>query len=210
MSNKKSKRATKDIPIFLDAKLFNDLENLIINTSWVYKSSNRKLLIIRDRALTSLLILAGLRIGEALQLKKKQFRVYSDHILLKNVKTEKNGKLRSEIILPKKGSLAPFTVMFEQWLNSITNEDGYIFPTCNRNGLDYNKRLTRTRAYRIISKTGRFPHWFRAVSENIYGRLVFGNNPYKLKDFMGLVNLESTAPYIQASWQEDKAKVFKI
>lgn len=54
------------------------------------------------------------------------------------------------------------------------------------------------------------PHWFRAVAENIYGRKVFRNNPYKLKDFMGLVNLNSTGPYVQATWEEDEKRIYKV
>ena len=118
---------------------------------------------------------------------------------MKNVNTEKHGKMRGEIILPKKGNLARFTLIFEEWLAQVPSEDSFVFPSGNSNGLNFLRPQTRSRSHRIIkSTTGKFPHWFRAVAENIYGRLVFGNNPYKLKDFMGLVNLESTTPYIQA------------
>lgn len=207
------KRATKDLPIFLDNKFYENLENIIDSLEWDYKSTFRDKFLLRDKALVALLILTGCRISEALRLKRKQFRIYESHILLVNVETVKHGKLRKEIILPKHGSLAVFTAIFETWLKEIPEqqEESYVFPTGTAQGLHYNQSLTRYRANRIIKKTtGKFPHWFRAVCENLYGKKVFNNNAYKLKDFMGLVNLASTDAYVQADWTEDKEKVFKL
>jgi integrase len=207
------KRATKDIPIFLDDKLYGNLVDIIDSLEWDYKSSFRAAFHKRDKALVALLILTGVRISEALRLKRKQFRIYKDYILLVNVETLKHGKLRKEIVLPKHGSLAPFTAIFEAWLNEIPEkeEEAYMFPVGTIKGFHLEQALTRYRANRIIKKTtGKFPHWFRAVCENLYGKKVFNNNAYKLKDFMGLVNLASTDPYVQADWTEDKAKVFKL
>jgi integrase len=207
------KRKTKDVPIFLDDRLYGDLEKIVNETEWPYKSEHRDKLLSRDRALVALLILAGLRISEALRLKRKQFRNYEDHILLVNVETVKHGSLRKEILLPKTGNLAWFTFIFEAWLNEIpdSEEESYIFPTGTSQGFIFDKPLTRTRVHKIIkTTTGKFPHWFRAVCENIYGKKVFNNNAYKLKDFMGLVNLSSTDPYVQSVWQEDKEKIFKL
>ena len=69
MSIARAKRATKYVPIFLDAKLYSDLENSIVNANWPYKSANRKLFQMRDHALIALLILSGLRIGDGLAAK---------------------------------------------------------------------------------------------------------------------------------------------
>lgn len=207
------KRATKDIPIFLDTNLYENLEKIINSLNWPYKSHIKDKLLLRDKALVSLLILTGCRITEALRLKRKQFRIYSSHILLVNVETVKHGKLRKEIVLPKQGSLAAFTRYFEAWLKDIpeANDESYIFPAATSKDFKQDKPLTRFRANRIIKQTtGKFPHWFRAVCENVYGKKVFNNNAYKLKDFMGLVNLASTDPYVQADWTEDKDKVFKL
>lgn len=215
------KRKTKDIPIYVDDSLYGNLEKIIAKTNWPYKSINADKLLMRDHALVALLILAGLRISEALRLKRKQFRIYEDHILLVNVETAKHGLLRKEIFLPKRGNLARFTEVFEAWLNSIQEdteeedtEEWFIFPTGTSRKdepFHYDKPLTRFRVNAIIKETtGKFPHWFRAVCENIYGKMVFQNNAYKLKEFMGLVNLGSTDPYIQAVWQEDKEKIFKL
>jgi integrase len=208
-----NKRATKDIPIFLDDKLYGNLEEIIKATAWDYKSNFRAAFLMRDRALVALLILTGVRISEALRLKRKQFRIYKDYILLVNVETLKHGLLRKEIVLPKQGSLAPFTAIFEAWLTEIPEkeEEAFMFPTGTVKGFHVEQPLTRYRANRIMKQTtGKFPHWFRAVCENLYGKKVFNNNAYKLKDFMGLVNIESTTPYVQADWTEDKEKIFKL
>lgn len=220
-SKEKYKRATKDLPIFLDDNLYENLANIIGALNWDYKSNLKAEYLLRDKALVALLILTGCRISEALRLKRKQFRIYPGQITLKNVETLKHGKIRKEIVLPKRGSLAPFTAIFEAWLIKIpekrdeTKQDNpdeyYIFPSGSTKQFNYNKPMTRYRASTIIkSTTGKFAHWFRAVCENIYGKLVFKNSAYKLKDFMGLINLSSTDPYIQADWEEDKEKVFNL
>ena len=211
-SKDKPKRKTKDVPIFLDQELYDKLEELINKTNWNYKSKYKDLLINRDHALIALIILSGVRIGEALKLKRLQFKIYKDHILLKNVETEKNGKLRSEIILPKTGNFARFTFIVESWLSNIPKEDGYVFPSGSRYGLNFYLPQTRSRAHWIIkSTTGRFPHWYRAVCENIYGKLVFDNNAYKAQRLYGfIINLASTDPFIQSDWTEDKEKIFKL
>ncbi len=110
-----NKRATKDLPIFLDDKLYRNLEDLISFLEWDYKSKNRELLILRDKALVALLILQVAEYCKPCSLKCKQFRIYENHILLVNVETVKHGKLRKKIRLPKHGSLAPFTAIFETW-----------------------------------------------------------------------------------------------
>lgn len=208
-----SKRATESIPIFMDDSLFGNLEKIVQSTEWNYKGEHKTKLRMRDKALVSLLILSGLRISEALLLKRKQFRIYDDQILLMNAKTLKHGKLRKAIILPKRGNLARFTLIFEQWLNEIPErkEEHFIFPSGSSRNLDFETPITRFRVHTIIrTTTGKFPHWFRAVCENIYGKKVFRNNAYKLQKFMGLVKMESTTPYIQEDWEEDKDRIFRL
>jgi len=112
------KRKSTDVPIFLDARLWEDLESIINVEGWPYKT-NIALFRLRDRALICLLILTGLRISEALLLKRLQFRIYKRKILLANAETVKHGLLRTKIILPKQGKLSTFTFVFEEWLNTI-------------------------------------------------------------------------------------------
>jgi len=41
----------------------------------------------------------------------------------------------------------------------------------------------------------------QGVCENIYGKLIFNNDAWKLKEFMGLKRLDSTTPYVKGSWK---------
>lgn len=208
---KKSKRAVKDIPIFLDQHMFfHNLEKLLKSIQWPYKENKEKLQC-RDQALASLLILSGLRVSEALALKRIQFSDEEDRIILANVTTLKHGKLRAKIILPKEGRLSPFTRMFEQWLSQVPSEDDYVFPSARgfQGEINWKSSLHRQRAHNIFFKTiKRFPHWFRSVCETIYGKQVFKSDAWKLKDFMGLINLDSTSPYVQSSWEENTDRIF--
>ena len=215
-SKKNRKRKVTDIPIFLDERLWRDLENLVDKCKWPYKSNNESDYQQRDQALVCLLILTGLRISELLKLRKLQFRIYKSRIELANVQTLKHGELRKKIILPKRGSLAYFTRKFENWLVTVPTEDSYVFPRGRYPALEdlaffWNKPLGRKRVYWIIHETtNRFPHWFRSVTETIYGRLVFRSDAWKLKEFMGLRRLDSTSAYVKGSWEEDIDRIYNI
>jgi len=99
------KRSVHDVPLFLDERLFEELRILVNRQGWNYKT-DKEIYQLRDRALISILILTGLRISEALMLKRLQFRIYDDRIILVNVKTVKSGLIRRKITLPKEGKLA--------------------------------------------------------------------------------------------------------
>jgi len=210
MSVKNKKRKVQDVPIFLDRQLFKELEQFINAPTWPYKT-NREEYWLRDQALISILILTGVRVTEALNLRKLQFRIYEDHILLANVETKKKGLIRKKIILPLKGNFAPFTRKFSEWLQKIPNENCFIFPSGGIHGFNWKSKLSRQRAHWIIkTATQRFPHWFRGVCETVYGRLIFQNDAWKLKEFMGLKNLDSTTPYVGGSWEEDEKRIFEL
>ena len=220
MSNKKFtksgipiKRKVSDVPIFLDDRLWDELEAIINVEGWHYKT-NIALFKLRDRALICLLILTGLRISEALALKKLQFRSYKRKILLANAETVKHGLLRAKIILPKQGKLRRFTFVFEAWLREVPTPDSYVFPkgTSLRAGsFLWDKPLSTKRAFWIIkTTTGKFPHWFRAVCETVYGRLIFKNDAWKLKEFMGLKRLDSTSPYVKGTWEDNLPEIYKL
>lgn len=210
MFDRTLKRATREEPIFLDAQLYPDLGRLILKINWPYKCEIKADLVKRDRALFAFLLLTGLRISEALQVKQKQLRIYKDRIEAANIQTVKRGLTRTKIIMPKKGSLKDITEIFEAWLIEIDEPEAYIFPTAIGSKINFKKPLDRTRAYRIIAQTGKFPHWARAVCETIYGRLVFKNDAWKLKEFMGLKRLDSTAAYVSGSWEDNEKNVFKL
>lgn len=206
------KRSVSDIPIFLEG-IWEDLEEILNVDGWPYQT-NTVLFQLRDRALICLLILTGLRISEVLRLKKLQFRSYKRKILLANVQTAKHGLLRDKIVLPKQGKLSMFTLVFEEWLNTIPNKESYVFPkgTALRTGsFLWDKPLSTKRAFWIIkTTTGKFPHWFRAVCETIYGRLVFKSDAWKLKEFMGLKRLDSTSPYVKGTWEDNLENIYKL
>jgi integrase len=209
--SKPKKRGVSDVPIFLDNRLWKELSEVLTMEGWNYKV-NMTEFHQRDKALICLLLLSGCRISEALDLKKIQFRTYDNEIILANVKTEKNGLLRKRIVLPKKGKFEIFSTTFEEWLNKVPTDDSYIFPSATPHGnLLWNQGLSRYRAHRIIKyMTGKFPHWYRAVCENIYGKIVFKNDAWKLKGFMGYKNLDSTSPYVSGSWEEDEKRIYTV
>jgi len=110
-----------------------------------------------------------------------------------------------------KGNFAPFTRKFSEWLQKIPNENCFIFPSGGIHGFNWKSKLSRQRAHWIIkTATQRFPHWFRGVCETVYGRLIFQNDAWKLKEFMGLKNLDSTTPYVGGSWEEDERRIFEL
>lgn len=207
------KRKVSDVPIFLDDRLWDELHTIINLSGWNYKT-NIRLFKLRDRALICLLILTGLRISEALRLRKLQFRVYDKEIVLANAQTVKRGLMRTRIVLPKSGSLAAFTLVFEEWLNVVPYDESYIFPkgTSLRAGsFLWDKHLSTKRAFWIIkTTTGKFPQWFRGVCETVYGRLIFKSDAWKLKEFMGLKRLDSTTPYVKGTWEEDEHRIYEI
>lgn len=205
------KRKVKDEPIILDNLLLPNLEEIVKKVKWNYRNNSLQL-IQRDKALVCFFILTGIRNSEHQNIKKKQTRTYNTHILVVNVQPLKRGNLREEIILPKKGGLAPFTAIFEEWLKQIPDDNCLLFPTATPNGeLNWSKPLSRQRVHWIIkTTTGMFPHWFRGVCETIYGKQIFKNDAWALKDFMGLVNLDSTSPYISGQWKTYEKRVYGV
>jgi integrase len=207
---KHDKRATSDEPIFVDSQLYLELSKLIDKLAWGYSEKNIALLQQRDKALFALLIVAGPRAAEAIQLKKKQFRIYPNRIEIAQVETEKHGLIRKRIIMPLEGNLAPITQVFQKWFEKLPDDpEAYIFPRAGADSINYSKHISRVRVYQIVSQSGMFPHWARAVCANIWAT-VFGKDAWKLKNYMGWKRLESSSPYIQSNWEEDEYKIFKV
>ena len=115
-----NKRKTKSIPIIAYEKedlpeLIEKLVSIIENTEWNYSSEFRDILIMRDKALVAALLLSGLRVSEANQLKLSQVKEQSKRFLLLGVNTLKNGDVRDRIVIPKDGILGQLTVYFDKW-----------------------------------------------------------------------------------------------
>jgi integrase len=197
------KRKVKDEPIILDEYFLDTLLETVQKVQWPYKV-NAAQLHQRDQALTSFLILAGVRNSETQKIRKKQTRIYKTHILIVNIETVKRGNIREKVILPKQGGLAPFTKIFEDWLTQVPHEEAILFPSANANGtLNWKQPLNRNRVHWIIKTTcGKFPHWFRGVCETIHGQQFFKNDAWALQKYMGLKSLDSTSPYVSSPWEK--------
>jgi len=207
----KKKRAVSDVKFSLEEVLNGALEKTIQKIEWSYKSHMQEFYA-RDKALACFLILTGFRINEALDRKKEEVIEYDDYLELTDIKTEKHGNPRKQIILPKDGRLAPFTMIFKEWLDCIEKPEYYLFPSATTHGeFLWNGHLGYKRPHQIFKDTiDRFPHWFRSIHETVMGRLTFDNNVFKLRDYMGVKTIESCTPYVQSEWEKDLKKVCKL
>lgn len=232
-------------------ELFDYLAELVEQMHWPYKVSDtlKEQLWVRDQALFSLPLIVGLRASEIVQgpaittgrrlnrqtneyetvkykpnsypLKRKQFKIYPEKIMLFSAKTVKNGNLRNNLELPKTGGYSKLTHFVESWLIILDShfedqpknlhEEAYVFPSTTKTRFLFNEPLSTNRMHHIIKyTTGKFPHWARAVCETVYGKKVFNNDAWLLKDFMGIRRLDSTTPYVQGSWEDKKENIYKL
>ena len=219
-----NRRKTKSIPIIAYEKedlpeLIEKLVSIIEKTEWGYTSEFKDVLVMRDKALVAFLFLTGLRVSEVVGytkerpdsgLKLSQIRERPKKFMVYNVLTVKRGDDR-EIEIPIDGSLGQLTVYFDNWYRYLTKtgKGYYLFPSASGFGINYRKPIPKARVHQIMkTTTNYFPHWCRAVYENIYGHIIFDNNPYKLKECMGLKRMDSTEPYIQSDWKKDLDKLY--
>ena len=210
-----NRRKTKSIPIIAYEKedlpeLIEKLVSIIEKTEWNYTSEFKDILVMRDKALVAILFLSGLRVSEATQLKLSQVRERPKKFILFNVTTVKNGDDR-EIEIPIDGFFRELSVYFDKWYRYIKEkpEATWLFPSASGFGINFREHIPSCRVHQIMKKTTNlFPHWCRAVYENIYGHIIFDNNPYKLAECMGLKRLDSTKPYIQSDYKKDLVKLY--
>ncbi len=209
--HQRKKRKVKDEPIILDQNFYINLLKMIQKAQYPYKI-NQQQLWQRDQALIAFLILVGTRNSETQKITKKQTHNYKTHILITTVKTLKKGETRDQITLPKKGALAPFTQIFETWLNQIPHDNNILFPTANTDGsLNWNQPLSRYRIHRIIRvTTNMFPHWLRGVHATIYAQQIFEKDPWALKQHMGWKNLDSTSAYVNPQIEKYTKNIYNL
>lgn len=186
------KRTLKDIKEWLTPEQIYDL---IISKMWPYKETPqfyKK----RDRCLMALYFLTGGRNNEVLQLRKKNFDMTSEikYIVIYGMPISKRSEKtiarygpkvtqRNPIRLPLFGRLEPFTRLVEDHLASI-NEKDKLF------------NFGVHRSHQIIKYvTGKWVHWFRAMTEDFYGKVVFKDS-VKLAKFIGVTNVQSVMAYI--------------
>ena len=205
---RKKKRKVESIPIYPRGPDFiKNLVSEVEQIEWPYtKDETREKLHDRDKALAALLILIGLRISEALRLQRKWFSVEEDRISIADIQPGKKGNIRSGLWLPRTGKLAPLTRIFCKWLTQVPDDpEAYVFPSAKPFGfIHWDRPMERARAHWIIKTTiGKFPHYYRGVTETFVGKVIFRNDPYKLKKFMGVRRIESVYPYVGEPWEQD-------
>jgi integrase len=183
-----------------------EIYQLITARSWAYRTWS-PFYHTRDRALLSLLFLTAGRVGEVLSLRKSQFDRASDpeFIIIRNMLTEKIGPksanlpYREEFPIPRSGRLQPFTELVEAYLDLMEEyhiRDERLFP------------FSRVRAWQIVEHiTGKWPHWFRAQAERMYGKKL--GDIFKLKDFVNVVNISTLAKYIKKEWEESREELLR-
>ena len=210
MKAKRKKRKTSDKPIFLDKTFFDNLYSQFAGLQWDYKV-DREIFTKRDRALAAFLFLTGLRISEAIPLRKKDLREYMNYLQLRPIRPLKHGHIRKKIVLPKRGYFAKFTQLFLDWYRGLCPDD-FLFPRGSGlgAGVYYREHLGRRRCYGILIQQDLFPHWLRAVHATLYGNKIFKGNAFKLREYMGWVNIEYTKAYVQASFERDLRKIMRM
>lgn len=197
----KPKRTLKDIDKWLTAE---EIYKLITGRVWPYKQTP-DFYRTRDKALMALYFSTGCRNNEVLLLKKSQFTVKKDFVTIRGMYISKRSKkmiarhgakitTRVPIHLPQLDTLSeekfakalePFTQLIIDHLKLLEprSKDAKLFNFAER------------RSHQVISfVTGKWVHWFRAMSENFYGKL-FGD-AVRLAKFMGIINVQSVMPYV--------------
>jgi integrase len=178
--------------------------SLITSKTWPYKTDMENYYR-RDRCLMALLFLTAGRISEVLSLTEDQFDFDADRnfiiirnmILVKRLTTRKGkpvkhttAPIRDEVALPLSGPLSKFTVLIEDYVDSISDPKAKLF------------NFGRRRAWQIVNYiTGQWCHWFRSQAESYYGKYVY-TSAFALKDFVGVTDIESLGPYVKTSWRD--------
>ena len=165
------RKTLKGIPYYpTPTELYNAI---ITSPGWPYKRGSPSLLA-RDRALVALLYLGGLRVTEALRIKKGQFIAEKEYILIRGIelsKTKINGVARRirfrDVKLPLAGERAPFTTLVMDYVHMLKDGEDRLFPW----KLEKDKRGQvpgGKRAWQIV--TAILPehtcHWLRAYCED--------------------------------------------
>ena len=202
------RRSVSDIPVYpRNPNFIRDLVAEIHRIEWPYtKEKTKAMLRDRDQALAAYLALIGPRITEALKRQRKDFIVEDDRVSIMDFLPGKHGLMRSGLWLTRTGPRAPLTEIFLKWLEQVPQEpETCVFPSAKPFGvIHWNRRLERARAHWIFKTTiNKFPHWYRSVVETYVGKVIFKNDPYKLKKFMGVRRLESVYPYVNEPYEQD-------
>lgn len=182
---------------------------LITSKTWPYKTDMENYYQ-RDRCLMALLFLTAGRISEVLSLTKEQFDFDADPnfiiirnmLLVKRLKTRKGkpvkhstAPIRDEVALPLHGPLSRFTMLVQDYVQSLGFASQKLFS------------FDRRRAWQIVRYvTHEWCHWFRSQAESYYGKYVY-TSAFALRDFVGVTDIESLGPYVKTSWRDYEDKL---
>jgi integrase len=177
----------------------NELYQKITSASgWNYKT-NMEFYQVRDRALASLIYLLGGRISEILRLKKNQFLMNHDKVIVRGIKLSKSRyknrprreQFREEAWLPLHGERAGLTLLVLDYLRLVDADDVLLFP------------FSRQRAWQIVGCLLGVPcHWLRAYCENyLYDN--WGKDILAVSDYVK-VDPRTLQLYIRRSYQKYK------
>jgi integrase len=175
-----------------------EIYNQIVNAQpWNYKT-NIEFYQTRDKALASLTYLLGGRISEILRLKKNQFLMNHDKVIVRGIKLSKSRyrnrprreQYREEAWLPLHGERSPLTHLVLDYLQLLSKDDDLF-------------NFGRVRAWQIISKLLGVPcHWLRAYCENyLYDN--WGKDILAVSDYIK-VDPRTLQLYIRRSYQKYK------
>jgi len=172
-------------------------EKIVKGKGWNYKV-DMDFYRARDRALAALTYLLGGRISEVLRLKKNQFIVGRDKVVVRGIQLSKSRyknrprreQFREEAWLPLSGERAPLTELVLDYLRLI-GEDSLLFT------------FGRIRAWQIVSCLLGVPcHWLRAYCENyLYDN--WGKDILAVSDYIK-VDPRTLQLYIRRSYQKYK------
>lgn len=129
----------------------------------------------RNRALFLTYFKTGGRACEVLNLKRGMFTVDQDYIIINDMMKEKDSenKTYQPIKIPRQ---EPLNKEWINYINSIKYVNDYIFPSPSKD----NKPMSYDNAYRIITKTGTYPHFLRSQRSSMELRF-YNISPHQLK-----------------------------
>jgi len=175
-----------------------EIYSQIVNAEpWSYKT-DMEFYQTRDRALAALTYLLGGRISEILRLKKNQFLIDHDKVVVRGIQLSKSRyrnrprreQYREEAWLPMQGERSSLTHLVLDYLQLLEG-DALLFS------------FGRVRAWQIISKLLGVPcHWLRAYCENyLYDN--WGKDILAVSDYIK-VDPRTLQLYIRRSYQKYK------
>jgi integrase len=172
-------------------------QKIVSAPGWNYKE-NVEFYHARDRALASLTYLLGGRISEILRLKKSQFIVERDRVVVRGIQLSKSRyknrprreQFREEAWLPLRGERSGLTELVLSYLRLLGDND-LLFP------------FSRQRAWQVINSLLGVPcHWLRAYCENyLYDN--WGKDILAVSDYIK-VDPRTLQLYIRRSYQKYK------